>query len=65
MHLRGKAMQVTALFPNGQQQVISRISNFDFNWMTTYPVPDDDGAAAAQAVEGHRVARQRIGEEQP
>jgi len=31
MHLRGKAMQVTALFPNGQQQVLSYVSNFDFN----------------------------------
>ncbi|MFN7985421.1 MAG: hypothetical protein U0Q11_26570 [Vicinamibacterales bacterium] len=41
MHLRGKAMQVTALFPNGQQQVISYISNFDFNWMTTYQYADD------------------------
>jgi hypothetical protein len=41
MHLRGKAMQVTALFPNGQQQVLSYISNFDFNWMTTYQYADD------------------------
>ena len=41
MHLRGKAMQVTALFPTGQQQVISYISNFDFNWMTTYQYADD------------------------
>ena len=41
MHLRGKAMQVTALFPTGQQQVISYISNFDFNWMTSYQYADD------------------------
>jgi hypothetical protein len=41
MHLRGKAMQVTALFPNGQQQVLSYVSNFDFNWMTTYQYADD------------------------
>jgi hypothetical protein len=41
MHLRGKAMQVTALFPTGQQQVLSYISNFDFNWMTTYQYADD------------------------
>ncbi|MGE3957242.1 MAG: hypothetical protein AB7H96_11030 [Vicinamibacterales bacterium] len=41
MHLRGKAMQVTALSPTGQQTVISYISNFDFNWMTTYQYDDD------------------------
>jgi hypothetical protein len=41
MHLRGKAMQVTALLANGQQQVISYVSNFDFNWMTTYQYADD------------------------
>jgi hypothetical protein len=41
MHLRGKAMQVTALSPNGQQTVISYVSNFDFNWMTSYQYDDD------------------------
>jgi hypothetical protein len=41
MHLRGKAMQVTALSPTGQQTVISYISNFDFNWMTSYLYDDD------------------------
>jgi hypothetical protein len=41
MHLRGKAMQVSALLPTGQQQVISYVNNFDFNWMTTYQYADD------------------------
>jgi hypothetical protein len=41
MHLRGKAMQVSAILPTGQQQVISYINNFDFNWMTTYLYEDD------------------------
>jgi hypothetical protein len=41
MHLRGKAMQVTALSPNGQQTVLSYVSNFDFNWMTSYQYADD------------------------
>src|SRR3954462_4179203 len=41
MHLRGKAMQVTALSPTGQQTVISYVSNFDFNWMTPYQYADD------------------------
>jgi hypothetical protein len=41
MHLRGKAMMVEALFPNGQKQVISLVSDFNFNWMTTYVYNDD------------------------
>jgi hypothetical protein len=41
MHLRGKAMQVTAILPTGQQQVISYVSNFDFQWMTTFQYADD------------------------
>jgi hypothetical protein len=41
MHLRGKAMQVTAILPTGQQQVISYVSNFEFQWMTTFQYADD------------------------
>jgi hypothetical protein len=41
MHLRGKAMMVEALFPNGQKQVLSLVSDFNFNWMTTYVYTDD------------------------
>jgi hypothetical protein len=41
MHLRGKAMMVEAVLPTGQKQVISLVSNFNFNWMTTYVYADD------------------------
>jgi hypothetical protein len=41
MHLRGKAMLLEALLPTGQKQVISLISDFNFNWMTTYQYADD------------------------
>jgi hypothetical protein len=41
MHLRGKAMMVEAILPSGQSQVISLVSNFNFNWMTTYVYDDD------------------------
>jgi hypothetical protein len=41
MHLRGKAMLLEALLPNGQKQVISLVSDFNFNWMTTYQYADD------------------------
>src|SRR6201989_854489 len=35
-HLRGKAMLVEAILPNGATQVVSYVSNFNFNWMTNY-----------------------------
>ena len=50
MHLRGKAMMVEAILPNGTQQVLSYVPNFEFNWMNNYVLADDYGAAAA---EGH------------
>jgi hypothetical protein len=41
MHLRGKAMMVEAILPNGQQQVLSYVPNFEFNWMNNYVFDDD------------------------
>lgn len=35
-HLRGKAMQVEAIFPDGRTQTISYVKDFNFNWMTNY-----------------------------
>ncbi len=42
-HLRGKAMEVEAILPDGGRQVISYVGNFNFNWMTNY-IYDDDAA---------------------
>jgi hypothetical protein len=41
MHLRGKAMMLEAILPSGQKQVLSLVSDFNFNWMTTYVYADD------------------------
>jgi hypothetical protein len=41
MHLRGKAMSLEAILPNGQRQVISFVNNFQFNWMNSYEFTDD------------------------
>jgi hypothetical protein len=40
-HLRGKAMQVEAILPDGTTQVISYTDNFNFNWMTNYIFDED------------------------
>jgi len=44
-HLRGKAMQVEALLPDGSNQIISYVDNFNFNWMTNYIFADDAAPA--------------------
>jgi len=41
MHLRGKAMALEAILPNGQRQMISFVNNFQFNWMNSYEYTDD------------------------
>ena len=41
MHLRGKAMAIEAILPDGQVQQISYVGNFNFNWMTNYIYADD------------------------
>jgi hypothetical protein len=41
MHLRGKAMMMEAIFPTGQKQVLSLVSDYNFNWHTTYVYADD------------------------
>ena len=43
MHLRGKAMELEAILPDGTNQIVARVSNFNFNWMTNY-IFDDDAA---------------------
>lgn len=41
MHLRGKAMSVEAILPDGTAQMVSYVGNFNFNWMTNYIYADD------------------------
>lgn len=41
MHLRGKAMLLEALLPDGSTRVLSKVDRFDFNWMTNYIYADD------------------------
>ncbi len=36
MHLRGKAMKFTAFYPDGTEEVLLDVPNYDFNWQLTY-----------------------------
>jgi hypothetical protein len=40
MHLRGKAMSIEAILPNGQTVVLSHVDNFNFNWHSSYVYAD-------------------------
>lgn len=40
MHLRGRAM-MEAILPSGQIQILSHVSEFNFNWHTSYVYADD------------------------
>jgi hypothetical protein len=41
MHLRGKAMMMEAIRPNGQTEVLSYVDNFQFNWHNNYVYADE------------------------
>jgi hypothetical protein len=41
MHLRGKAMSMEAILPNGTSQMLSMVSEYSFNWHTNYVYADD------------------------
>src|SRR5262245_11699426 len=40
MHLRGKAMMVEAILPDGTSEDVSYVGKFNFNWMTNYMYAD-------------------------
>ncbi len=41
MHLRGKAMSMEAILPDGTVRMLSFVDHFNFNWMTNYIYADD------------------------
>lgn len=41
MHLRGKAMALEAILPDGTTRMLSHVDRFNFNWMTNYIYADD------------------------
>ena len=56
MHLRGKAMMVEAILPDGTSQVVSYVDNFNFNWMTNYIYTEDSAPAYPKGTVIHVTA---------
>ncbi len=42
MHLRGKAMKLDAILPDGTMRTLSYVGNFNFNWMNNYIYAEED-----------------------
>lgn len=40
MHLRGKSFTYTLIFPDGKQQVVLSVPQYDFGWQTTYTLAE-------------------------
>ena len=40
MHMRGKVMTLEAILPDGQKRLLSRVSNFQWNWHVNYVYAD-------------------------
>jgi hypothetical protein len=56
MHLRGKAMAVEAILPDGTVQMVSYVGNFNFNWMTNYIYADEAAPAFPKGTTIHVTA---------
>ena len=40
MHLRGKSMKLSAIYPNGEREDLLNVSRYDFNWQLTYEMAE-------------------------
>jgi hypothetical protein len=36
MHVRGKSMEIRAVYPSGEKEVLLRVPRYDFNWQLVY-----------------------------
>jgi len=41
MHLRGKGMSMEAIYPDGKREMLSQVTDFNFNWHNMYIYADD------------------------
>lgn len=41
MHMRGKAMSMEAIYPNGNREVLAFVDNFQWNWQINYIFDED------------------------
>ena len=51
MHLRGKAMEISAVYPGGEREMLLRVPRYDFNWQLWYQLPPGKRLPAGTRIE--------------
>ncbi len=57
MHVRGKAMSMEAIYPDGHTEMLSHADRFDFNWHMNYVYADDVAPVLPKGTIIHITAR--------
>jgi hypothetical protein len=55
MHLRGKAMEIRARYPNGDVETLLDVPRYSFNWQTTYFLKEPKLLPAGATIESRAV----------
>src|SRR5580704_17404623 len=56
MHLRGKGMSMEAIYANGRREMLSQVTDFNFNWHNMYIYADDAAPLLPKGTILHFVA---------
>ncbi len=56
MHVRGTAMSMEAIFPDGSVKMLNHVGNFDFNWHVNYVYTEDSAPVLPQGTIIHLTA---------
>ena len=62
MHLRGKDMTYTAIYPDGRREIILRVPKYDFGWQTDYWLAEPLTLPKGSKIHVSRALRQLAGE---
>ena len=56
MHIRGKAMSMEAIYPDGRVEMLNHVADFDFNWHVNYVYTDDSAPVLPRGTVIHLTA---------
>ena len=56
MHVRGTAMSMEAIYPNGRVEMLSHVGNFDFNWHVNYVYTEESAPVLPKGTVIHLTA---------
>lgn len=56
MHMRGKAMSMSAIYPDGRYETLAYVDRYNFNWHTNYVFADDAAPVLPKGTTIHIVS---------